>query len=98
MAYTASVTKGSISQVGIGIYSATVNVTVSDEAGIVFEASVSAQYNANEPDLNGMKARLMEQLRQKWDKFAAERALFVHAAFDSMVAQIQTAATSYINS
>ncbi len=98
MAYTATVSKESVSKVNDKIYRITINMSVSDEAEEVFAASASEQYNNQSPDLAGVKNRLTEQLQEQWDKYADENNLFTAGAFDTMVNQIQTAANSYVNS
>lgn len=97
MAYTATVTKQNVSKVSEHIFSVSIDVVVNDGVSDVFEAAVSAQYNDQEADLEGIKARMLTELRNKWDKWAAEHQIFSAATFDTMVGQIQMAATAYIN-
>jgi hypothetical protein len=97
MAYTAIATKESVSKLNDSIYQVTIKLVVNDGASEVFSESVSEQYNNNAPDLTGIKARLLEQLRVKWDKYKAEHLIYVAGAFDTMVSEIQTTANAYIN-
>ena len=97
MAYTAVVTKESVSRVSSVVYQVTIKLTVNDGILDVFESSVSEQYNSNSADLEGIKDRLIAQLQERWDKYAAEQGVYVAAAFDTMVGEIQTAANTYVN-
>lgn len=97
MAYTATVTKQSVSKVNDHIFSVSIHVVVNDGVSDVFEVDISEQYNNNEPDLEEIKARMIAELRDKWDKWAAEHQIFSAAAFDTIIGQIQTAANAYIN-
>ncbi len=97
MAYTAVVTKDSVTQVNDTIYNVTIRMVVNDGAEDVFDKTASAQYNSNSADLAGVKDRLIEQLQEQWDKYADEYGIYVAAAFDTMISQIQTAANTYVN-
>jgi hypothetical protein len=98
MAYTATVTKQSVTEICPNIYSVSINVVVNDGSDDVFEASASAGYRSTEPDLDGIKARLIQSFKVKWDKWVVEQQIFNAAAFDTMISGIQTTANSYINS
>jgi len=98
MAYTATVTKQSVSKVSNLIFNVTINVVVNDGVSDVFESAASENYNTNEADMNGIKARLLKQFKDKWDKYAEEHNIFSAAAFDTIVGQIQSTANTYINS
>lgn len=97
MAYTAVVTKESVSKLNDSIYQVTIKLVVNDGTSDVFSESVSEQYNNNAPDLSGIKSRLLEQLQVKWDKYKAEHVIYIATAFDAMVSEIQTTANAYIN-
>ena len=98
MAYTATVTKESVSQVGSdsSLYNITIRMTVSDGQEDVFSEIASAKHNTNSPDLSRVKANLIEQLSAKWDRYASENSLYTATTFDTMVGQIQTAANNYV--
>ena len=98
MAYTATVTKESVSKISDVIYQVAIKVVVNDGAVDVFESTVSEQYNSNTGNLATVKARLLAQLQEEWDKYAAEHLVFSAAEFDTMVGEIQTLANTYINS
>jgi hypothetical protein len=73
-------------------------MVVNDGVDDVFEQTATAKYNDNASDLNNVKNALIDELAEKWDKYAAENDLFTAAAFDTMISSIQTAANTYINS
>lgn len=98
MAYTAVIAKESVSKLNATVYQVTIKLTVNDGEEAIFECSVSEQYNQNSPDLEGVKVRLLAQLRDKWDKYAAEHSVYTAAALDTMVGEIQASANTYINS
>lgn len=97
MAYTAVVTKQAVSKIGNNLYQASIKLVVNDGTSDVFEATASAKYNPNSPDLNAIKAALLADVQAKWDKFADEQGIYTAAAFDTMVSEIQTTANTYIN-
>lgn len=97
MAYTALVTKEEVVQLSGNRYQVNIRMVVNDGAEDVFNKTASAQYNSNSPNLIDVKSRLIEQLQEQWDKYAAEHGVYDAPAFDTMVGQIQTAANSYVN-
>lgn len=97
MAYTAVVTKESVSKISDKIYQCSIKVVVNDGASDVFEATASEQYNTNSTNLTDVKNRLIAKIKEQWDKYADEHDIFSAAAFDTMVGEIQTAANVYIN-
>lgn len=97
MAYTAVVEKVRVDKINQHLYNATIKMTVNDGQSDVFIAEASERYSSSEADLSGIKARLIEQIKADWDKYAAENNIFSATAFDTMVSEIQTAANNYIN-
>lgn len=97
MAYTAVVTKQSVTQKSDKIYTFSIEMAVNDGATDVFTCRASEQYNKQTPDLEGVKQRLTGQLKEQWDKYAVENNLFTAPAFDLMVGEIETSANTYIN-
>lgn len=97
MAYTATITKESVSRINANVYRISIKMVVNDGVEDVFEASASAKYNSNSPDLNAIKAALLADVRGKWDKFADEQGIYKAAAFDTMMSEIQSTANTYIN-
>lgn len=97
MAYTAVVTKESVSKLNDNIYQCSIKLVVNDGTKDVFTETVSEQYNVNAPDLSGIKNRLLAQLQVKWDKYADEHGIYTASAFDAMVSEIQATANTYIN-
>lgn len=98
MAYTATVTKSDVKKVSESIYNITLDIVVNNGASDIFEESASAEYNMNEPDLDGFKARLIATFKEKWDKFAVELGIYTSGALNTIVSEIQTSANNYINS
>lgn len=97
MAYTAVVTKQSISKISETIYQCSIRVVVNEGQDDVWQTDISEQYNTNAGDLADVKNRLLNELRKQWDEYVAENNIFYAAAFDLMVGEIQTAANNYIN-
>ena len=97
MAYTATVTKQSVTKDQNNIYTVSIKVTVMNGTTLVFERTASAKYNPNAPDLTALQASLTSQLQKEWDKFVSEQGVFNAAAFDTIVTNIQTAANAYVN-
>jgi hypothetical protein len=89
-------TKKSVDKQG-SLYSITMNCKVNDGISDIFEADISARYNPNAPSLDDAKKEILDQLKEKWDKFKAERALFASAGLDSAIASIQAQAQTYVN-
>lgn len=97
MAYTPVITKQGVSQISGDIFSCVIEMVVSDEGTEVFRCTATEKYNRNNADFDGIKSRLINELKSKWDKYAAENTIFSAAQFDTMVSEIQTAASNYIN-
>lgn len=97
MAYTAVVTKQSVSKAGATLYQVSVKLVVNDGVDDVFEATASTRYNPNAPDMAAIKTALQADLKDKWDKWADEQGIYNATAFDTLVGEIQTATTTYIN-
>jgi hypothetical protein len=97
MAYTVTMTKEGVSKAGNGILSISMGMTVNDGTSDVFQTSMTAKYNPNSGDLNAFKAAIQTELKERWDKWAAEKAILDSAALDTVLGQIQTAANTYVN-
>jgi len=97
MAYTATVTKQSVTKVNDNIFNCTIKIVVNDGVNDIFESTASQQYNTNTTDMDAVKASLQQKLVADWDKYASEQNIFNKAAFDTLVGEIQTAANTYIN-
>lgn len=95
MAYTPVVTKTSITQVKENLYHVSIGLVVSDGVEEVFKTDVTGKYSTGD-SLANLQTRLINTLKEKWDKYAAENNLFTSAAFDTLIDNIQTAAENYI--
>jgi len=98
MAYQVTMTKGNVTKTGDVIYSITVNCVVNDGVADVFERSITVKYNTNTTNLDAMKAAIMSELKEEWDKYVAEQDVKNAAAFDAALSDMQTQATAYVNS
>lgn len=98
MAYTAVVTKQSVSQLTEDDFQATIHAVITDNgtSEVVLEKDYSERYYSETP-ISDVKTKLQSQLVADWDKLVAEKDIFDKAAFDTMVSEIQTAANTYIN-
>ncbi len=97
MAYTAVVEKQAVRKISNTLFSVSVKLTVNDGTEDVFDCTATARYNSNTPDLDNIKAGLIAELKERWDKYAAENGVYSAAAFDTMVGEIQTMTNGYIN-
>lgn len=98
MAYTVTMSKESVFKGTDGIYRVTLGITVTDGAVEVFSSSLTARYNPASTDLTALKLAIQEELKAQWDKFVAEQGILNAAELDTMLSEIQTAATTYVNS
>jgi hypothetical protein len=98
MAYTATVTKESVRQDPKRdyLYNVTIRMVVSDGQDDVFDQTASAKYNSNAGNLSAVKNALIDELKEKWDLYAAEHDLYTAAQFDTMISEIGTAAQTYV--
>jgi len=97
MAYTAVVEKKSVNKISDNIYSVSVELTVNDGQDDVFSTTASAKYNSNTANMDDIKSALTADIKDKWDKWAAENNIYTASAFNTMVGEIQTQANNYIN-
>ena len=97
MAYTVTVTRHSVSQISKKVFSVSIAVSVKEGEAEVFGQIVSTEFNTNEPDLDRIKASLMTNLKERWDKYAAENSIFLNPAFESLATDIKNSATAYVN-
>lgn len=98
MAYTAVITKDNVNKASNGILSISLTLSVSDEVEEVFSTSLTAKYNPNSGNLNDFQSKIQDELKDRWDKYAAEAAIKNSAALDTVVGALTTAANAYINS
>ena len=94
---TVTLTKQSVA-LQDGIYTITLHCAI-DEAGIViWEETGSGRYNPNSGNVDAPKAEILAALKEKWDKWVAEKNLHDSAALDVAVADLQSTITTYVNS
>ena len=97
MAYTVTMTKGSVNKVGNVVYSITVNCVVNDGVADVFEEAITEKYNTNTTSLDNFKAVILGELQDRWDKYIAEKGVKDAQAFDDAISDMETQATNYVN-
>lgn len=96
MAYTATLTKASVSKQG-NLYRAAISVVINDGVDDVLDFEVSEKYNPNAPNMDGVKNGLQNQIKEKWDEYAENKNIFDATAFTSLVSSLQTQTNTYIN-
>ncbi len=97
MAYTVTMTKENVSISGNGIYTITMGMTVNDGVEDVFETQLSEKYKASSGSLDSFKAKIQDELKERWDAWAAEQAVLDSAALDTVLGEVQAAANTYVN-
>ena len=97
MAYTPTVTKSTVTKLSDVLYNITVSISISDGVSTVFERTASAKYNTNAGDMESLKAALIADVKNDWDKWKAEDNVFNAAAFDTLVSDMTTTINTYIN-
>ena len=99
MAYIINISKQDVQRLNSLDYQVAIHVVVTDGATseIILEKDYSERYNSSTP-VSTIQAKLQDQIKADWDKLKAEKVIFDAAAFNTVVAEIQTAATAYINS
>ena len=98
MAYTAAVTKQSVSKAsGSDDFIVTIHVVIDDGADVVLEKDYSQTYNSN-TNVADIKDKLQDDLVVDWEVFLSEKVIYDAAQFTTLVNQINTAANAYINS
>lgn len=96
MAYTATITKKQVTKSG-SIYNISLSITVNDGAVDVLDFSASVKYNSNSPDMSAVSTSLQNQIKEKWDAYVANQAIFNASALDSLVSNLQSQTNTYIN-
>lgn len=97
MAFTAVLTKVSVSKDSAVIYNIGVNCQVSDGATVVFEQNVMVKHNINTGNFTTFSNAVINELKPLWDKFVAEQDIFTAAQLDSALSTIQGQINTYIN-
>ena len=98
MAYTAVLTKVSVTKESSVLYSIEVNCKISDGATVIFEQNVTVKHNINTGNFNTFRDAVINELKPIWDKFKAEQVIFSAAQLDTALSTIQSQINTYINS
>jgi len=97
MAYTAVLTKVSVTKESSVLYSIEVNCKISDGATVIFEQNVTVKHNINTGNFNTFRDAVINELKPIWDKFKAEQVIFSAAQLDTALSTIQSQINTYIN-
>jgi len=93
---TATVTKQKVERQEPDDYIVTIHVLIEAGGVKLLEKNYSARYHASLP-VSVVKTNLQNQMILDWNKIKEEATVFDAAAFDTMVAEIQTTANTVIN-
>ena len=96
MANTATITKESVTQTG-NLYNITLKVVINDGAADVLDFTIGARYNPNAPDMGALMSALQDQIKDKWDNYVDNQAIFDAVVLDTGVGILQGQVNSYIN-
>lgn len=97
MAYTAVVTKGTVSKTKKDSYNIVVNVKVNDGTSDIFDQNFNVRYNSNAANMDDIQNSLVNDIKEAWDEYAAENNIFNAPVFDSLVGDLQTQSNIYMN-
>jgi hypothetical protein len=97
MAYTAVLTKVSVTKESSVLYSIEVNCKISDGATVIFEQNATVKHNINTGNFNTFRDAVINELKPIWDKFKAEQVIFSAAQLDTALSTIQSQINTYIN-
>lgn len=93
MALTKTVSKTSVTQRMPKLFSVAVTLTITDDDGPGFMKPFSRDYKTGTKiprAIADFKASLKAEMQAAIDKYKAERAIFQHAQFDTLVAELQS--------
>lgn len=78
-------------------YQVPIHVEIKNEASeVLFEKDYSERWYPI-LDLGILEVKFRDKIKADWDTYIAEQAKYNAAQFDSLVANLKTAATTYIN-
>ena len=97
MAYTTEIIKLKVDQQTEDDFIASIRVVIKDEGVIVLDKPYSERYYS-QCELDTIEQKLQEKFVTDWNKYKAEQAILKAAAFDTLVSNLQVAATTYVNS
>ena len=95
MAYTATITKNSVTKQG-NLFNVSVDVVINDGTTDVVDTSVSARYIAGTSP-SFVTAKLQSKIKDLWDTYIAEKAIYDAVALDTAITTLQSNLTAYIN-
>ena len=78
-------------------FTVSINVVIKDDGVEVFNRDLSTQYD-NTLAPSEIELVFQAMIKEAWDIYSEELAIYNAAAFDSMITSLQNAATSYVNS
>ena len=97
MAFTAEVTKNTVTQLTEDDFTVSIHVEFKNEfEEVVLEGDYSTRYYTAKP-VSGIETYFQGVIAADWDKYVAEQSIFNAATFDALISDLQTAANSYIN-
>jgi hypothetical protein len=96
MAFTATITKSSVTRSG-SLYNVSLKVVINDGAEDVLDFNISARYNSSAPDMSSLMATLQDQIKDRWDEYASNKVVFDATVLTTGVATLQSQANTYIN-
>lgn len=97
MAYTAVLTKESVTQQSNGIYHVSIRAVVNDGSTDVFDRVFSTKHSPERSDLSEAKADLQQQFVEAWNEYVDNEQLRTSTALDTALSELQTAANNYVN-
>jgi len=98
MALSATVTKGSVSQISPTEFNVSVHVSVVDDAlplEPIMEGDYTKRYT-NGDTLASVQSILLKKVQEDWDKKQAEQTIFDAAAFATLCSNMQTTINDYL--
>ena len=97
MALEVIVSKASVLKLNDDDYQVTINVLILNELQeTILEKDYSERYYSA-ITVDSIKLKLQNQILEDWNKLVSEKTIFDAVAFNTMVAEIQDAASNYIN-
>lgn len=97
MAYTPTVSKISVvKNQGHDDFTVTINITVLEDTTEVFNKNYSLNYNSN-TTIGDIQSAFQTMIVNDWDIYLDEKDIFEHTAFDNLISNLQTAASTYMN-
>jgi len=78
-------------------FTVSINVVIKDDGVEVFNRDFSMQYD-NTTSPSEIEAAFQGLIKEAWDIYSEELAIYNAAEFDSMIASLESAATTYVNS